>query len=82
MMPILFTQPECQKCDWLKERLSSDSGVQILDITTTEGLASAAYYELIEKHTPILVTEDETIIEGSVKIKRELIKGGHIGKRQ
>jgi len=78
MKPILFTQPGCQKCDWLKNKIPPDNGIQILDVTTTDGMASAAYYELIEKHTPILVTEDERVIEGSIKIKNELIKGGHI----
>ena len=78
MKPMLLTQPGCQKCDWLKEKLIPENGVQILDVTTPEGMAQAAYYELIEKNTPILITEEEKVIEGTIPIKNELISGGYI----
>ena len=73
MDPILFTQPGCQKCDWLKDKLEPNNGVVIMDISTPDGMAHAAYYELIEKHTPILVTETEQVIEGSIPIKNVLM---------
>ena len=53
--------------------------LRILDMTTTDGMAHAAYYELLEIHTPILVHNDETI-EGAIKIKNKMDEIAKIGK--
>ncbi len=64
---VLFTKPDCQKCDYIKKRLPEDVKIRIVDITTTDGMAEAAYYEILEKNLPILVA-DEEIIEGAINI--------------
>ncbi len=68
---ILFTKPDCEKCEYVKEKIPENLDIRILDMTTTEGMAHAAYYELLEKYTPILVVGDE-IVEGSIKIKNRM----------
>jgi len=68
---LLFTKPDCEKCEYVKERIPENLDIRILDMTTTEGMAHAAYYELLEKYTPILVVGDE-IVEGSIKIKNRM----------
>ena len=64
---VLFTKPDCQKCEKKKKRLPEDVKIRIVDITTTDGMAEAAYYEILEKNLPILVA-DEEIIEGAINI--------------
>ena len=79
---ILFTKPDCQKCDYIKKRIPEDVAVstreeyayttedvkiRIIDMTTTDGLAEAAYYEILEKNLPILVA-DEEVVEGAINI--------------
>lgn len=68
---LLFTKPECQKCDYVKARIPEDLNVKIMDMTSPEGMAQGAYYELLEKYTPILVVGDD-IVEGAIKIKRRM----------
>ncbi len=68
---LLFTKPECEKCDYVKEKIPEDLNVRIMDMTTTDGMAHAAYYELLEKYTPILVVGDE-VVEGAIKIKKRM----------
>ncbi len=68
---LLFTKPACQKCDYVKERLPEGLKVDIVDTTTAEGLAEAAYYELLNKPTPILVVDDE-VFEGAIVIMNKL----------
>jgi hypothetical protein len=68
---LLFTKPGCQKCDYIKERMPSGLTVSIVDTSTSQGLAEAAYYELLGKHTPILVVDDQ-IIEGAINILARL----------
>jgi len=64
---LLFTKPDCQKCDWVKERLPEGVEMQILDATTTDGLAEAAFYEIIEEPFPVLVV-DEEVVTGAIQI--------------
>ena len=74
---LLFTKPDCQKCDYVKEKIPESLDVKIMDMTSPEGMAHGAYHEVLEKYTPILVVGDE-IVEGAIKIKRkmrELSKG-------
>ena len=68
---LLFTKPACQKCDYVKERLPEGLAVDIVDTSQAEGLAEAAYYELLNKPTPVLVVDDE-VVEGSIEIMNKL----------
>ena len=70
---LLFTKPDCEKCDYVKDRIPDGLNVQIMDMTTTDGMANAAYYELLEKYAPILVVGDE-VVEGAIKIKNKMKK--------
>lgn len=76
---LLFTKPECQKCDYVKEKIPEGLDVKIIDMTTVDGMASAAYYELLERNTPILVHNDEPV-EGAIKIKNKMDEIAKIGK--
>jgi hypothetical protein len=68
---LLFTKPGCQKCDYIKERLPTGLMVNFVDTSTAEGLAEAAYYEILGKHTPILVVDDQ-VTEGAINIMARL----------
>ena len=68
---LLFTKPECEKCDYVKAKIPENLEIQIMDMTTTDGMAHAAYHEILEKYTPILVVGDE-IVEGAIKIKNKM----------
>jgi deoxyxylulose-5-phosphate synthase len=68
---LLFTKPGCQKCDYIKERLPNGLKVNFVDTSTAEGLAEAAYYEILGKHTPILVVDDQ-VTEGAINIMSRL----------
>ena len=68
---LLFTKPGCQKCQYIKERMPSNLNISIVDTSTAEGLAQAAYYELLNKNMPILVVDDEAV-EGAIHILSRL----------
>ena len=68
---LLFTKPGCQKCEYIKERMPTNLQVSVVDTTTAEGLAQAAYYELLHKNMPILVVDDEAV-EGAIQILSRL----------
>lgn len=68
---LLFTKPGCQKCEFVKERIPGDLNVNIIDTTSAEGLAEAAYFEILNRNVPILVVDDE-IIEGAIPILNKL----------
>ncbi len=68
---LLFTKPGCQKCDYIKERMPTNIPISVIDTTTAEGLAQAAYYELLNKNMPILVVDDEAV-EGAIHILSKL----------
>ena len=68
---LLFTKPDCDKCDYVKGKIPENLDVKILDMTTREGMAHAASRELLEKYTPILVVGDE-VVEGAIKIKNKM----------
>lgn len=68
---LLFTKPGCQKCDWIKERIPEGLKVNVINMETAEGMAEAAYYELLSKHTPILVVDDQ-VVEGAINIMDRL----------
>ncbi|HUV24093.1 MAG TPA: hypothetical protein VMW26_01550 [Methanomassiliicoccales archaeon] len=68
---LLFTKPDCQKCDYVKERIPTGMDIQFVDASTPAGMAEAAFYELLEKPTPILVVDDEPI-DGAINILNKL----------
>jgi len=68
---LLFTKPGCEKCDYVKERLPPGLKVNILDMESADGMAEAAYYELLTKYTPILVVDDQ-VVEGAINILQKL----------
>lgn len=68
---LLFTKPDCQKCDYVKERIPAGLEVQFIDASTPEGMAEAAFYELLEKPTPILVVDDASVT-GAINILNKL----------
>jgi len=68
---LLFTKPECEKCDYVKGKIPENLDIQIMDMTSTDGMAHAAYHEILEKYTPILVVGDE-VVEGAIKIKNKM----------
>ncbi len=76
---LLFTKPGCQKCDYLKGKIPDGLDVQIMDMTTVDGMAHGAYYELIEKDMPILVHND-VATEGAINIKNRMLDIANIGK--
>ncbi len=76
---LLFTKPGCQKCDYLKGKIPEGLDVQIMDMTTVDGMAHGAYYELIERDMPILVHNDITT-EGAIQIKNKMLDIANIGK--
>lgn len=68
---LLFTQPGCKKCDYVKEKIPENLDIKIMDITTPEGMAEAAFHGLVNKYTPILVVDDD-IFEGAINIKNKM----------
>ena len=68
---ILFTKPDCQKCEYVKTHLPEGVEPRIVNTTDADGLAEAAYYELLHKNLPILVVDDE-VFEGSIIIINKL----------
>ncbi|MDD1743571.1 MAG: hypothetical protein LUO85_02990 [Methanomassiliicoccales archaeon] len=71
---LLFTKPGCQKCDWVKERIPEGVKVNVINMETADGMAEAAFYELLNKHTPILVVDDE-VYEGAIRIVEKINAG-------
>ena len=68
---ILFTKKDCQKCDHVKERMPTGLNVIIMDVESIDGMAEAAYYEILEEDMPVLVV-DEEVITGAIKITGRL----------
>lgn len=68
---ILFTKPNCQKCDYVKSHIPEGVHPRIVNTSEAEGLAEAAYYELLNKNLPILVVDDE-VFEGAIVILNKL----------
>jgi deoxyxylulose-5-phosphate synthase len=68
---LLFTKPGCEKCEWVKERMPAGLSVNVLNMESAEGMAEAAFYELLSKHTPILVIDDQ-VHEGAINILKQL----------
>ncbi len=75
---MLFTKPECTKCDDLKQRLDlADFGIREVRLTSDDAgaLAELAFCECVElasKELPILVTDDRQVFSGVIPIRKFL----------
>ena len=67
----LFTKDNCGKCEHVKERMPKGLKVTLINADTVDGLAEAAYYEIVEKTFPVLVAGDE-IICGALPILEKM----------
>jgi glutaredoxin len=67
----LFTKDNCGKCEHVKERMPKGLKIQIINADTVDGLAEAAYYEIVEKTFPVLVVDDEVVC-GALAILEKL----------
>lgn len=63
----LFTKDDCGKCEHVKERMPKNIDIEIINADTVDGLAEAAFYEIIEKVFPVLVIDGE-VVEGAIPI--------------
>ncbi len=68
---ILFTKSDCQKCDHVMEKMPEGVDVNILDAETVDGMALAAYHEILEEDMPVLVVDD-VVFTGALKILNRL----------
>jgi glutaredoxin len=57
----LFTKDNCGKCEHVKERMPKGLKIQIINADTVDGLAEAAYYEIVEKTFPVLIVDGEAV---------------------
>ncbi|MCL2607142.1 MAG: hypothetical protein FWD92_01100 [Methanomassiliicoccaceae archaeon] len=67
----LFTKNDCEKCEHVKERMPKGLEIEIINADTVDGLAEAAYYEIVEETFPVLVV-DEEVICGAIPILEKL----------
>ena len=77
---ILFTKPDCQKCQYIKEKVDLDKlGVKVMELNkdNAEALGELAWHEgvrIAEKELPILVTPSGGKILKAINIKNYLLK--------
>ena len=70
MKPILLTKPNCDKCDFVKERMPK-LDLEIVDLTTPRGMALDVRYDLKGNKMPILIHEDQPEF-GAIKVLKKL----------
>ncbi len=70
-MPLikLFTKPNCARCPQARALLDAeanetDAKVERFDVSTDEGLAEAAFHEVIATPTILVLDEDEVELVG------------------
>jgi glutaredoxin len=80
MKAILFTAPNCPKCELAKKKIAAaKADVQVMDGTTAEGYAERAWRELIHiQSAPVLYLEDEGV--AITDINAIVAKIGELGK--
>lgn len=76
---ILITKENCPKCDMVKSKVPPETlkKVEIFDATSVCGMTLLSYYERYGDDNvqfPILITKEEEVIEGAIKIKNAIIK--------
>ena len=68
----LFTKDDCQKCEHVKEKMPKGMKLQVINADTVDGLAEAAYYEIVEKTFPVLIVGDDEVVTGALQILEKL----------
>lgn len=68
----LFTKNDCEKCDYVKERMPEGLQVQILNVETVDGLAEGAFYEVLDKGFPVLVVDGKRVAEDATPVLKKL----------
>ncbi|NLN72377.1 MAG: hypothetical protein GX137_06290 [Thermoplasmatales archaeon] len=68
----LFTKNNCEKCDYVKERIPEGLEITYYNVDTTEGLAEGAFCEVLDKGFPILVVDDVIVAEDGTPVLRKL----------
>ena len=68
----LFTKDNCQKCEHVKERMPKGLTIQIINADTVDGLAEAAFYEIVEKTFPVLLVDEEVVSGTALQILERL----------
>jgi len=63
----LFTKDNCQKCEHVKSKMPQGLKMEIINADTVDGLALAAYYEIVEKTFPVFIVDGE-VISGALPI--------------
>lgn len=71
METILFTKNDCEKCEYVKERMPAGIDVKILN-ADEDGLAEAAFYEVLECGFPVLVVDGDIVAEGGAPVVKKL----------
>jgi hypothetical protein len=70
----LFTKDDCTKCDYVKERIPKGLDVDILNVDTVDGLAEGAFYGILDKGFPVLVSNEEYVAEGSINVMDKIME--------
>jgi len=64
---ILITKVDCQKCDWLKNKLEKESiEIETHDAKSVDGMVHLAFHGLLDDdvHMPVLLINDDRHIAG------------------
>lgn len=69
----LFTKNNCEKCEFVKERIPEGLEVRFINVEENEdNLAEGAFYEVLDKGFPVLVVDDERVCEGAAPTVKKL----------
>lgn len=68
----LFTKDDCAKCDYVQERLPEGIEMKVLNVDTVDGMAEGAFYGILDKTFPVLVSDDGYLADGSIKVLEKL----------
>lgn len=69
----LFTKNNCEKCDYVKEKLPAGLKIRIYNVENSDDeLAEGAYYEVLDKGFPVLVVDDDRVAEDAIPVLKKL----------
>lgn len=77
MTHILYTKQDCQKCDYVKARLTEEAfdkltDIEIVDITDPmphrKAMILNGAYGAVQRTMPVLVTDGGAVISGALSI--------------
>lgn len=74
----LFTKDNCDKCEFVKKQFDLEEmgvKIEVLGPENPDALAHLAWHGLVsvaEKSLPILVLDDNSYIDGAIRIKKHL----------